>query len=80
MQVLSSFVQQGLTKDIQFRKDQLQSLARFIDENLVGLQDALRQDLHKHQVESSVGEIIPIRNECDFMLKVSFNGLLREYQ
>ncbi|CDS12655.1 hypothetical protein LRAMOSA04841 [Lichtheimia ramosa] len=59
----------GLTKDIQFRKDQLQSLARFIDENLVGLQDALRQDLHKHQVESSVGEIIPIRNECDFMLK-----------
>ncbi|KAJ8656990.1 hypothetical protein O0I10_007324 [Lichtheimia ornata] len=59
----------GLTKDIQFRKDQLQSLARFIDENLVGLQDALRQDLRKHEVESSAGEIIPIRNECEYMLK-----------
>lgn len=60
---------QGLTKDIKFRKEQLENLARFCQENNKTICQALWKDLRKHEMESDVGEISPIVDECKFMIK-----------
>ncbi|KAI9249815.1 Aldehyde/histidinol dehydrogenase [Helicostylum pulchrum] len=59
----------GLTKDIQFRKEQLNNLIRFCNENNDALCKALWSDLRKHVMECDVGEISPIVDECQFMIK-----------
>lgn len=59
----------GLTKDIQFRKEQLKNLIRFCNENNDALCKALWSDLRKHAMECDVGEISPIVDECQFMIK-----------
>ncbi|KAI8339904.1 Aldehyde/histidinol dehydrogenase [Chlamydoabsidia padenii] len=59
----------GLTKDIEFRKQQLQQLLLFMDEKRDALMDALYLDLHKHRMESNIGEISSIVDECLYMIK-----------
>lgn len=61
----------GLTKDIEFRKEQLKQLLSFMLEKKEVLIEALYADLHKHKVESNVGEIAGIVDECHYMIKVS---------
>jgi acyl-CoA reductase-like NAD-dependent aldehyde dehydrogenase len=61
----------GLTKDIEFRKEQLKQLLSFMLEQKEVLIDALYADLHRHKVESSAGEIATIVDECRYMIKVS---------
>jgi acyl-CoA reductase-like NAD-dependent aldehyde dehydrogenase len=59
----------GLTKDIEFRKQQLQNMIRFFEENGSAIEQALWKDLHKHKIESSIGELSPVVDECKFMIK-----------
>ncbi|KAG0173659.1 Aldehyde dehydrogenase [Apophysomyces sp. BC1034] len=59
----------GLTKDLTFRKQQLQNLHRMLIENKQELTDAVWKDLHKHKLEADTGEIAPIVDECLYMIK-----------
>ncbi|CAO3594972.1 unnamed protein product [Absidia cylindrospora] len=59
----------GLTKDVDFRKQQLRQLLLFMDEKKEALTEALYADLHKHKMESNVGEISSIVDECQYMIK-----------
>ncbi|RCH78104.1 Aldehyde dehydrogenase, partial [Rhizopus stolonifer] len=59
----------GLTKDLEFRKQQLANLSRFCEEQKKTLCDALWKDLRKHEMECDVGEISSIIAECAFMIK-----------
>jgi acyl-CoA reductase-like NAD-dependent aldehyde dehydrogenase len=59
----------GLTKDIKFRKQQLSNLARFCLENADALLDAVYKDLRKHRIEADIGEISPVVDECEYMIK-----------
>ncbi|KAI9015263.1 Aldehyde/histidinol dehydrogenase [Phycomyces nitens] len=59
----------GITKDITFRKQQLQNLIRFAEENNDAIEEALWKDLHKHKVECSVGEVSSVIDDCKFMIK-----------
>lgn len=52
-----------------FRKQQLANMIRFCNENNELLCDALWKDLRKHPMECDVGEISPIVDECEFMIK-----------
>ncbi|KAI8988691.1 Aldehyde/histidinol dehydrogenase [Pilobolus umbonatus] len=58
----------GISKDIQFRKQQLSSLRKFCLDNNKLISEALWKDLHKSQVESDTAEISPIVDECQYML------------
>ncbi|CAO3688786.1 unnamed protein product [Umbelopsis ramanniana] len=66
---LRSVFNTGLTKSVDFRKQQLQRLVDLCLENTEALSDALHRDLRKHKVESVVGEISPVVDECQFMIK-----------
>ncbi|KAI7880434.1 aldehyde dehydrogenase [Lichtheimia hyalospora FSU 10163] len=58
----------GLTRDLSFRKKQLQNLKRFCEEQKAAMQDAMYADLHKHKIESAVAEIALVHDECNYML------------
>ncbi|KAG0744376.1 hypothetical protein G6F57_009595 [Rhizopus arrhizus] len=59
----------GLTRDINFRKQQLAQLAKFCRENADNLREALWKDLHKHKLECDIGEVAPVIDECEYMIK-----------
>ncbi|EIE84993.1 hypothetical protein RO3G_09703 [Rhizopus delemar RA 99-880] len=59
----------GLTRDINFRKQQLAQLAKFCRENADILREALWKDLHKHKLECDIGEVAPVIDECEYMIK-----------
>ncbi|ORZ08666.1 Aldehyde/histidinol dehydrogenase [Absidia repens] len=59
----------GLTKDVDFRKQQLRQLLLFMNEKRDDLMEALFSDLHKHRMESNIGEISSIIDECQYMIK-----------
>ncbi|CAO3592868.1 unnamed protein product [Absidia cylindrospora] len=59
----------GLTKDVDFRKQQLRQLLLFMNDKRDDLMDALFSDLHKHRMESNIGEISSIIDECQYMIK-----------
>ncbi|CAO3636541.1 unnamed protein product [Mucor hiemalis] len=59
----------GLTKDLKFRREQLNNLIRFCTENDKALCQALWADLRKHENESLVAEVSPIVDECKYMLQ-----------
>ncbi|KAF7726630.1 aldehyde dehydrogenase 3, member A2 [Apophysomyces ossiformis] len=61
----------GLTKDLTFRREQLENLQRLLLENKEELMDAVWKDLHKHKLEADTGEIAPIVDEILYMLKPS---------
>lgn len=60
----------GLTKDVSFRKQQLRNLQRFCEEHTETIQKALYADLRKHTIETGVGEISLVVEECRYMIKV----------
>ncbi|KAI9467982.1 MAG: Aldehyde/histidinol dehydrogenase [Benjaminiella poitrasii] len=59
----------GLTKDVNFRKQQLKNLIRFFEENKKLICNALWDDLHKHELECDIGEISIVVDECKYMIK-----------
>ncbi|KAI8890009.1 aldehyde dehydrogenase [Backusella circina FSU 941] len=59
----------GYTKDIEYRKEQLRCLIRFLKEQEKELCDVLYKDLHKHELEARCAEIAPIIGECEYMIK-----------
>lgn len=59
----------GRTRPLQFRQQQLAALARFIKEREREIQQALRDDLGKPALESSVIEISFVANELAFIRK-----------
>ncbi|SAL99963.1 hypothetical protein [Absidia glauca] len=59
----------GLTKDVTFRKQQLKQLLMFMNDKRDDLMDALYNDLHKHKMESNIGELSSIIDECQYMIK-----------
>lgn len=60
----------GLTKDLSFRRQQLSNLNKLLQEREKELVQAVKNDLHKHEVEILTGEIGPVAGEIEFMLKV----------
>lgn len=60
----------GITKEISYRKQQLGNLLRFIEENSPAIQKALYDDLHKHSLETNIGEISSVVDEIKYMVKV----------
>ncbi|CAG8448240.1 9700_t:CDS:2 [Funneliformis caledonium] len=63
-QELRNSFKQNLTKPLNYRKKQLEQLYNLIDENEDEICDALYKDLHKNKIESLLGEIDMIRQEC----------------
>ncbi|KAI8138401.1 Aldehyde/histidinol dehydrogenase [Fennellomyces sp. T-0311] len=59
----------GLTKDLTFRKQQLANLCKFCEDHSTEIEQALHDDLHKHRMEASVGEISAVVAECKYMIK-----------
>ncbi|KAI9499572.1 Aldehyde/histidinol dehydrogenase [Zychaea mexicana] len=59
----------GLTKDLSFRKQQLANLISFCEEQTDAIVQALQKDLHKHRMETNVGEISAVVDECKYMIK-----------
>ncbi|GAA5803071.1 hypothetical protein HPULCUR_008546 [Helicostylum pulchrum] len=59
----------GITKNIDYRRQQLGSLKRFLEERESDLVKSVENDLHKNVVEVISAEIAPILGEIEFMLK-----------
>ncbi|CAO3683402.1 hypothetical protein G6F70_006718 [Rhizopus microsporus] len=59
----------GITKDKEYRKQQLKQLKLFLQTHERELYDTVYKDLHKHPLETMSGEIAPILSDIDFMLK-----------
>ncbi|PPS45800.1 aldehyde dehydrogenase [Chroococcidiopsis sp. TS-821] len=62
------YFQNGKTKDVEFRIEQLKTLKRAIQENTEGIVDALKKDLRKPELETYATEI-SITREIDYALK-----------
>ncbi|KAI7906293.1 Aldehyde/histidinol dehydrogenase [Cokeromyces recurvatus] len=60
--------QQGLTKDKDYRRQQLIHFQRFLRERENDIIHVLKKDLHKHELETIIGEIAPVSAEIDYML------------
>ncbi|CAI2164264.1 7260_t:CDS:2 [Funneliformis geosporum] len=61
---LRNSFKQNLTKPLNYRKKQLEQLYNLLDENEDEICDALYKDLHKNKIESLLGEIDMIKQEC----------------
>ncbi|KAF7727478.1 Aldehyde dehydrogenase [Apophysomyces ossiformis] len=59
----------GITKDVAFRKEQLKNLLCCIEENAAEFQEAVHRDLRKHKMEISIGELSPVVDEVQYMIK-----------
>lgn len=59
----------NITRSFEWRKAQLTSLQRLIDENKTDLCDALRQDLNKHEHETVTMELGIVSNAITYALK-----------
>ncbi|KAI7858523.1 Aldehyde/histidinol dehydrogenase [Circinella umbellata] len=69
VQDLKKNFDEGITKDLIFRKQQLQKLIQFFDENTKEIEEALYKDLHKPSIESVTAEVAPVVDECKYMIK-----------
>ncbi|KAF9997011.1 Aldehyde dehydrogenase [Entomortierella chlamydospora] len=59
----------GYTKPLKFRRHQLQQFWRLVDENTDALIEAVHKDLRKHRNETTLGEIIPTKEEINDALE-----------
>jgi aldehyde dehydrogenase (NAD+) len=64
-----AFFRTGKTKDINFRKQQLMSLRKAIDEHEAEILEALKKDLNKPAFEAYVAEIGIVTSEIDLAIK-----------
>ncbi|KAG1091363.1 hypothetical protein G6F42_019449 [Rhizopus arrhizus] len=63
--------QTGVTKDKEYRRQQLKNFLRLFNENQQAIIDVVEKDLHKHKIEIISGEIAPVVGEIEYMLAVS---------
>lgn len=61
----------GLTKDKEYRRQQLKSFLKLFNENQQDIINVVEKDLHKHKIEIISGEIAPVVGEIEYMLAVS---------
>ncbi|KAI9271643.1 Aldehyde/histidinol dehydrogenase [Phascolomyces articulosus] len=69
VQALHETFNEGVTKDLDFRKHQLQKLIKFFEENEKEIEEALYKDLHKPSIETVTAEVAPVIDECKYMIK-----------
>jgi acyl-CoA reductase-like NAD-dependent aldehyde dehydrogenase len=55
---------------LDFRKRQLQQLINLLTENTDAVVESLHKDLRKPKIETVIGEISAVVDECQFMIKV----------
>ncbi|KAF9936145.1 aldehyde dehydrogenase 3, member A2 [Mortierella alpina] len=64
VQGLRSAFHAGVTRSLDFRKQQLRALYNMISENDAAIRDAVFQDLHKPPAELMIGESGMVKQEC----------------
>ncbi|KAG0043791.1 hypothetical protein BGZ83_011020 [Gryganskiella cystojenkinii] len=64
IQELRSTFNSGLTKSLQYRKEQLKGLHSLVAENEEAFKEASFKDLHKHSMELILGEAGMVKQEC----------------
>ncbi|GAB5585143.1 hypothetical protein Unana1_00043 [Umbelopsis nana] len=69
VQELRSIFNTGLTKSLDFRKKQLQRLVDLLLENTDAIVESLHKDLRKPKIETVIGEVSAVVDECQFMIK-----------
>lgn len=60
-----------MTKSLDFRKKQLQRLIDLLLENTDAIVESIHKDLRKPKIETVIGEISGVVDECQFMIKVN---------
>jgi hypothetical protein len=60
----------GKSREINFRKRQLERLHALVEENEEKFYEALRKDLNKPKIEALSGDIAPVLDECLYFLDV----------
>ncbi|XP_017646140.1 aldehyde dehydrogenase family 3 member H1 isoform X1 [Gossypium arboreum] len=73
----ASFVA-GKTKDYEWRRTQLKAMLKMMDENEPQIVAALRDDLSKPELESSIYEIAMLKNSCKLALKKMKHWMMPE--
>ncbi|XP_016682921.2 aldehyde dehydrogenase family 3 member H1 isoform X1 [Gossypium hirsutum] len=73
----ASFVA-GKTKDYEWRRTQLKAMLKLMDENEPQIVAALRDDLSKPELESSIYEIAMLKNSCKLALKKMKHWMMPE--
>ena len=63
------FFNKNKTKSVEFRKEQLQKLAKVIEENQAQIYEALKKDLNKSEYESYLAEVCLVRQEIRTAVK-----------
>ncbi|CAO3651339.1 unnamed protein product [Cunninghamella echinulata] len=58
----------GVTKDVAFRKEQLNKMIQLLEENKPELEKAVWLDLRKHRMEA-LAEIAPVVNNCKYLIE-----------
>lgn len=58
----------GLTKPLQWRKDQLNGLIRLLTENKLALAEALKKDLGRCKFEGCIADIDPVIGELKYTI------------
>ncbi|KAI7869334.1 Aldehyde/histidinol dehydrogenase [Spinellus fusiger] len=58
-----------ITKDLKFRKQQLENILRLINENKKDIDEAIWKDLRKSEMECYMGETSLVIEECKYMIK-----------
>ena len=61
--------QSGRTRDLDWRKSQLRSLLRLVEENEVEIAKALKTDLNKSNWEALLHELLMFKNEINETIK-----------
>ncbi|XP_042333859.1 aldehyde dehydrogenase family 3 member B1-like isoform X2 [Sceloporus undulatus] len=71
--------QSGRTRSIEYRKEQLEALGRFLDEKKSNLFHALHDDLHKPAFEAELSEVSFTKNEVNYALNNLDQWMKDEY-
>ncbi|KAH0621176.1 hypothetical protein JD844_022227, partial [Phrynosoma platyrhinos] len=69
----------GKTRSIEYRKEQLEALGRFLDEKKTDLFHALQEDLRKSAFEAEISEVSFTRNEVNYALNNLDHWMKDEY-
>jgi aldehyde dehydrogenase (NAD+)/aldehyde dehydrogenase (NAD(P)+) len=68
---ISKLIIIGLTKNKDYRRQQLKNFLKLMSENQDEIVKTVEKDLHKHKIEIISGEIAPVIGEIEYMLSVS---------
>ncbi|KAG0338262.1 Aldehyde dehydrogenase [Podila horticola] len=69
VQELRATFKSGLTKPLNYRREQLKGLFNLLDENEELFRESTFKDLHKPPAETLLGEILTVKQECHEAIK-----------